>query len=134
MATLEKLPLYHLTPASYYDSQPSDQPYRPAGFASEGFVHCASGASLLLQVANHYFSGLTEALLVLQIEPGRLNVPLKYEPPLAPATAGREAATWDNQILFPHIYGPINRQAIVACFALPRDLAGRWHMPESEVS
>jgi uncharacterized protein (DUF952 family) len=31
--------------------------------------------------------------------------------------------------LFPHIYGPLNRQAIIACFSLQRDEAGRWQMP-----
>lgn len=124
-------PIYHLTPLSYYRCQPAGQPYRPATFEQEGFVHCTGGQKMLLQVANHYFAHLAEPLLALEIDPIRLTAPLKFEPPSPPpgatATAGYHA---QESLLFPHIYGPINQDAIINHLVLRRDAAGRWQFPE----
>ena len=120
-------PIFHLVPADYYHSQPQDQPYRPATFAQEGFVHCTAGADLLVEIANTYFDSLPGQLLVLEIDPQCLTAPLKFEPPIPPpeqASAGPAVST-----LFPHIYGPLNRDAIIKCFALQRNDAGQWQMP-----
>ncbi|HEX9922833.1 MAG TPA: DUF952 domain-containing protein [Anaerolineae bacterium] len=76
------MPVYHLTPASEYHRQPDDAAYQPASLAEEGFIHCTGGAAMLLEVANAFFVGLTEELLVLEIDPSRLVAPLKFEPPI----------------------------------------------------
>lgn len=123
--------IYHLTPASYYRQQPLDQPYQPAAFAEEGFIHCTAGAAKLIEIANLYFAALQDELLALEIDPARLAVPLIFEPPIPPkatrATTPRRQP--DPNTLFPHIYGPLNRPAIVACFPLARDATGQWQMP-----
>ena len=129
----QDLPIYHLTPAGEYHGQPDEAAYQPASFAEEGFVHCTAGATMLLEVANAFFAGLIGELLVLEIDPSRLAAPLKFEPPIPPAGSSdsRETAfNPDPDTLFPHIYGPLNRQAIKRIFALQRDPAGRWRMPE----
>lgn len=122
-----KEPIYHLTPAGYYHRQPADQPYRPAAFAEEGFIHCTAGAPKLIEVANIYFAGLQDELLVLEIDPARLDVPLIFEPPIPPPHA-TTLAPHNPNALFPHIYGPLNRQAIIACFSLERNPTGQWQM------
>ncbi len=125
-------PIFHLTPAAYYQRQPAGQPYHPAAFAQEGFIHCTTGVDRLIQVANYYFADLPDDLLVLEIDPAQLVAPLIFEPPIlaAPEPVGRARAhTADPHTLFPHIYGPLNRQAIRRCFALHRDSGGRWQLP-----
>jgi len=125
--------IYHLVPARIYQAQPVDQPYRPLAFADEGFIHCAAGAEQLVMVANRYFGELAGRLLVLEIELQRLAAPVKFEPPIPPKgslPAGiiRPAANCDS--LFPHIYGPLNREAISNIFALQRNPAGQWQLPD----
>lgn len=125
--------IYHLTPAGYYRSQPEQKPYLAATFAQEGFIHCAGGVDMLVKVANAYFADLAEPLLVLEIDPARLSAPLKFEPPIPPLQATtRPDYGAESDMLFPHIYGPVNRQAIRRCFALQRNAAGRWQFPEKE--
>lgn len=125
-------PIYHLVPASYYRHQPQDQPYQPATLALEGFIHCTVGADILIKIANAFFDTLPGELLVLEIDPVHLTVPLRFEPPILPDHSVSYESTFvpDPDILFPHIYGPLNREAIVACFALRRDETGRWQMPK----
>lgn len=127
------LPIYHLTPASYYHCQPVDRLYEPPMLAEEGFIHCTAGAEKLVEIANTYFADLRDELFALEIDPARLTAPLRFEPPIAPAhTAASPAqqAAVEHDTLFPHIYGPLDRQAIVNCIALRRDPAGLWQMPE----
>jgi uncharacterized protein (DUF952 family) len=52
-------------------------------------------------VIERYFPGDNSNLLVVELNPDALTEELKWEP-----------AT-DSDGLFPHIYGPINRSAIV---------------------
>ncbi len=127
------LAIYHLTPADYYHRQPKNQAYKPESFAQDGFIHCTSGAEMLVEVANAYFVDLPGHLLALEIDPTRLTAPLKFEPPIPPPQpplAGGEILTPDPGVLFPHIYGPLNRQAIIRCLALQRDKAGQWRIPK----
>lgn len=129
----EALPIYHLTPASYYQRQPLDQPYQPPTLAQEGFIHCTAGAKKLVEIANIFFANLQDQLLALEIDPAQLTAPLIFEPPTPPVQTS--TATWpvnqpDLKTLFPHIYGPIDRQAIINCFALQRDERGQWQIQQ----
>ena len=126
--------IYHLVPTSYYQNQPVDAPYCPETYAQDGFIHCTAGQRLLVEIANSYFLGLNEPLLVLVVNPARLTAVLKYEPPIPPA--GDHAHTPDDgamssqDSLFPHIYGPLNRDAIVDSFLLERSPGGLWQLPQ----
>jgi uncharacterized protein (DUF952 family) len=119
-------PIYHLTPAAFYDRQPADRPYLPETFAADGFIHCTAGIPLLLQIANAFFAGLQADLLALEIDPTRLTAPLKFEPPISPAQPAAIDVSPASDTLFPHIYGPLNRDAIVAVTTLTRSVTGRW--------
>lgn len=123
----EMTPIYHLVPAQYYKAQPADQPYRPEPFDQEGFIHCTAGLPLLVKIANMYFVSLPDDLLVLEIDSARLDAPLKFEAPISPSG---EKSTHDPEVLFPHIYGPLNRAAIINIFSLARDETGQWTLPD----
>lgn len=78
----------------------------------EGFIH-ASTAAQVAGVANAYYAD-AEDLLVLVIDPERLTAPLRYDPvPGAPEP-------------FPHIYGPLNVDAVTGTAELRRDAEGRY--------
>jgi uncharacterized protein (DUF952 family) len=103
--------IYHLTTRAGWEAD-ADAPYRAALLATEGFIHC-SNADQVARSANRFFADVPE-LLVLHVDAGRLSGPLRDEPG---GTAGE---------LFPHIYGPINRDAVLRIEPLRRGPDGQW--------
>lgn len=101
--------IYHLVPRSVWEGAP--QPYQADSLATEGFIHC-SNAEQVAHSANRFFADQA-GLLVLQIDPTRLTSPLRDEP----------AGTGE---LFPHVYGPINPDAVLAVRPLARGRDGQW--------
>jgi uncharacterized protein (DUF952 family) len=104
--------IYHLTPADYFNSLPADQLYRPREFDRDGFVHCTKGEERLLLVADTIYRRVPGDFLLLVIDERRVTSPVKYE------NVGG--------ILFPHIYGALNRDAIVRSVALGRRSDGTF--------
>lgn len=84
--------IYHLT---------LDRNLSPESLQTEGFVHCSTREQLLA-TAERYFRGV-EGLRVLLLDPARLQAELRYEPPSGPGSPDE---------LFPHLYGPINPDAV----------------------
>jgi uncharacterized protein (DUF952 family) len=102
--------IYHLVPRGVWE-EASDRPYTADSLAAEGFIHC-SHAGQVAWAANRFYAAADD-LLVLHIDPERLASPVREED----GGAGE---------LFPHIYGPINRDAVVAVEELRRGPDGRW--------
>ena len=102
--------IYHIVCASDWNAN-DPAPYRAASLALEGFIHCSYGHQVA-RVANLYFAGETNPL-VLSIDADRVYEILRDE---------------DNGLgeCFPHIYGPVDRVAIVAVRELHRDAQGQW--------
>ncbi len=99
---------HHLAPASEYRALPVGAAYLPARFDDEGFIHCTFELDVLLTIANQFYRQTPGEFLVLVIDPARLTSDLKYELP-SPAPDGGPLAGR----LFPHIYGPLNAEAVV---------------------
>lgn len=112
--------IYHLTPVAHFRSFAPDQDYIPKPFAKEGFIHCTRGADLLAYVANNTYRGEPGDFVMLVIDVGALRSPLKYE------------ALGGAPVPFPHIYGPLNRDAIVEVVKMPRAADGRFLVPPYE--
>lgn len=102
--------IYHLVPGALWEKAPPG-PYRAASLATEGFIHC-SEASQVAASANRFYAG-EQDLLLLHIDPARLTSPLREEP----AGSGE---------LFPHVYGPLDRAAVVTVQPMQRGPDGRW--------
>lgn len=102
--------IYHLVSYADWEGGPSG-PYRAASLTTEGFIHC-SNREQVADSANKFYANEAE-LFVLAIDPDRLTSEPRDE-------EGRPGE------LFPHIYGPINREAIVEVIALERGPDGRW--------
>jgi len=84
--------------------------YAPPSLQAEGFIHCSTHAQTL-DTANHWFRGQQD-LVLLHIDPRRLAVPLRLEQP-----AGRDDERREER--FPHIYGPLNLDAVVQVVDFP---------------
>ena len=93
--------IYHLAPATRWHDWPRDQPYLPAEYAADGFIHCTAGDALMIVVANRFYRATAGDYVLLVIDPTRLTAPVKWE------RSGDDLAA-----LFPHIYGPIDRAAV----------------------
>ncbi len=107
--------IYHLVPRSEFQAGVKDGLYAPRRFAQDGFVHCAERGSVLA-VAGDYFADLGEPLLLLAIDPARLGARIAYEPP-APIPGGGVAHLGGVE-LFPHVYGPIETDAMTGAAVL----------------
>jgi len=101
--------IYHIVTETDYRSRNDGQQYRPVGFAADGFVHCALEASVIA-VANDYYAGVSDALLLLKIDPARLKSPTRYEAASPEGNAGTSHVATSS--IFPHVYGPIDNAAI----------------------
>jgi uncharacterized protein (DUF952 family) len=73
--------------------------------ADEGFIHASRGDQWQ-GVRDRYYGQVTEPLLLLAIDPDRLSAPVVEESP--PGT----------EETFPHIYGPIDPDAVVQVIPL----------------
>jgi uncharacterized protein (DUF952 family) len=108
--------IYHLLPAAVWQNQAPDQPYRHASLQDEGFIHCTGESSLLVQVANRYFGSEPGEFVILCINEANVQAEVRWEPV--------------GELFFPHIYGPLNLDAIVKAIPFPRTAAGEFILPE----
>jgi uncharacterized protein (DUF952 family) len=91
--------------------------YAPPSLATEKFIH-ASPADQLTRVANKYYRGVRDVHL-LYVDPQRIRVPVRWEP----ATGG----------LYPHIYGPLNLDAIVYLKRIVPSVDGSYTINRSDL-
>ncbi len=88
--------IYHIAVGDEWESQAHLPIYAPNRYEEDGFIHC-SEKHQLEPVASHHFR-CRDDLVLLELMPTRLEPETKYE------QGGKEK--------FPHIYGPINKDAV----------------------
>jgi len=95
--------IYHIAAAADWEQARRDGQYtmstRGLTLAEQGYIH-ASTAEQVAQVANAYYRGVPD-LLLLVIDPERVGPEIRYE-----AVPGQD-------LPYPHIYGPLNADAVV---------------------
>jgi len=98
--------------------------YYADSLSTEGFIHC-SKPSQIVGVANTFYHG-QRGLVLLVIDPLKLEAELKWEPPAEPEpTHAREGE------LFPHIYGPLNLDAVTEVLSFEPDEDGNFTLPDT---
>ena len=122
--------ILHIVPAAYFNAQPPGLPYLPETYAADGFIHCTREPEIMLQIANRFYKDAAGEVLVLVIDAGRVTAPVKWEAPVHPDGTpahpdGTPAGPGETR-LFPHIYGPLNRDAIIGTRAARRDQNGNF--------
>ncbi|SRR6266498_3624193 len=111
--------IYHITQRKDWRTAQATGEYHAESLETEGFIHCSTSTQVL-PVAEKYYKGQPGHLL-LMIDPSLLSSDLKWEPPSGGTLPG--VAEGD---LFPHIYGPINLDAIVKVFDLEANSDGKY--------
>lgn len=98
--------IYHITTAEAWSEAQQTGEYEAASLREEGFIHC-SEASQVEETLQRFFNGKT-GLVKLFIDTDRLSSQYIQE--------------WSGgaQDTFPHIYGPINLDAVIAVEPLVR--------------
>ena len=86
---------------------------KPESLASEGFIHCTAGERNLLEVAEAHYREVPGEWLVLVLDPAKLTAEVRWE-------------VQPNALAYPHIYGPMNLDAVTAVRPFPRDAEGRF--------
>ena len=99
--------LLHLVTAEAWAAAP-DRPYEAPSLAMEGFIHCSPSEEVLLAVANLLYRDEQGELVVVELDEARVGSEVRWEGPAGPAPTGQEHQ------LFPHVYGPIDRAAVLA--------------------
>jgi uncharacterized protein (DUF952 family) len=94
--------------------------YVPPTFADDGFIHCTAGDDLMLQVANRFYAGVAEPMVAWTIDEALVRSDVRWEPPMPENPPNYEGP------LFPHIYGPLNLDAVVGGRRLVRDEEGAF--------
>lgn len=96
--------IYHVLSKADWDEALEQGEYRAASLSTEGFIH-ASKAHQVAGVLERYFQGKSD-LLVLHIDEHKLTSPFTYE--FSPSVNDE----------FPHIFGPMNLDAVLNAEAL----------------
>ncbi len=92
--------------------------YRADSLTGEGFIHCSTIEQVLVP-ANERFQGRDDLLLLL-IDPTRLVAALVYED------------CYETGQAFPHVYGPLNLDAVQRVIPFPCGPDGRFALPPLE--
>ncbi len=102
--------ILHIAKRAEWDEAQRRNEYAPPSLSAEGFIHCSTAAQIL-DTANRFFHGQSD-LVVLCIDPHRLAAPLRYEAPAMAHDEGRAGR-------FPHLYGPLNLEAVTQVLDFP---------------
>ena len=116
--------IYHITSRTAWNTARQRGNYRADSLETEGFIHCSTDKQVV-PVAEKYYQG-QDSLILLVIEPERLTSDLKWEPP----AEGTPPPGVPEGSLFPHIYGPINLEAVVRVFDLQSHPDGKYSFPQ----
>ncbi len=109
--------VYHLVPREDFEAQDPAEEYVPPQFAHDGFIHLTDGADELAAVGNRYYRADPRPYLALLVDLARVRAPVRYE---------------DPRRVYPHIHGPLNRDAILAVLDVARLPDGTFLAPRHE--
>lgn len=96
--------ILHLTTRTAWEQAIKVGEYRGDTLATEGFIH-SSTAKQITRTANKFYAGKSD-LVVLLIDEDRVKPEVRYED----LNAGD---------MFPHIYGPLNVDAVIGVVNVP---------------
>ena len=106
--------IYHLTTNDAWSAAQASSEYEAPSLAEEGFIHCSADEAQTLRVAERLYAG-RDGMIVLDVDTDRLVAEVKREP----SRSGE---------IYPHIYGRINRDAVVRVRDLSLDADGRHRL------
>jgi uncharacterized protein (DUF952 family) len=139
--------IYHITTRDAALLARQTGEYRTESLTKDGFIHL-SQLHQVLGVANAFYVDQKD-LVILVVDTSRLKAELKYEAPAHPVASGSvesaknegfshgkslsnsglSGADLSADQLFPHLYGPLNFDAVVSVVNFPVLADGKFEMP-----
>jgi uncharacterized protein (DUF952 family) len=113
----------HITTRKDWENALSAGEYTALSLQNEGFIHCST-LKQTIDTANVFFKG-QKGLALLCVDETKLNRQLKYEDP----TGGGQHDPSVGK-LFPHVYGPINLDAVIKVVDFPSNEDGSFSLPD----
>ncbi len=117
--------ILHITSRKEWIAATRAGAYSAPSLATDGFIH-GSTVKQVVPVAEKYYKGQT-GLVLLEIDPKRLTSELKWEPP----SGGGPPPGVPEGDAVPHIYGPINLDAVVQVLEFEPGRNGEFSLPTS---
>jgi uncharacterized protein (DUF952 family) len=105
--------IFHITSRAQWEAAQARGAYRGDTLDAEGFIH-SSTREQVLRVADARFRG-RRGLVLLCIDPALVRAEIRYEP------SGGER--------FPHLYGPLNLEAVVRVVPFEPQADGTFRLP-----
>lgn len=106
--------IYHITRQDAWEQAQAAGSYSADTLESEGFMHCSTRDQVAASANNHFRA--RHGLVLLTIDPSRVRSEVRYEPA-------------SNGQLYPHIYGPLNADAVTAVTSFEPGPDGRFTLP-----
>ena len=112
--------ILHIVNIQDWESNIKDGYYYPSSLRSVGFIHCST-ITQTADTANQFFNG-KKGLVLLCIDKSQLEPEVRYENP---------AGEGDQRIdlLFPHVYGPLNISSVIKIIDFVPDENGKFELP-----
>ena len=111
--------ILHITTRAAWEDAQAARVYRAPSLETEGFIHFSTAAQVT-RVADAFYRGEPD-LVLLVVDPKRVQSPVRYEPPAEDATSGER---------FPHLYGTLNLDAVTDVVPFPPNADGSFSLPE----
>jgi len=108
--------ILHITRKQDWDAAQAAGEYTAPSLATEGFIHC-SMPEQVVAVAERFYAD-QRGLVLLVLDSKRIRSEVRFEP----------GADKPDE-LFPHIYGPINLDAVTRVADFAPDPSGKWILP-----
>jgi len=96
---------YHLVPATVWAERKDAAEYVPEAYDQDGFIHCTNGLDELVKVANMFYTSDPRPFQALVLDTATIASEVRYDDP--------------NET-YPHIYGPLNTDAVIGELAVTR--------------
>lgn len=118
--------IYHITTRAAWQAAETLGAYHAHADERAGFIHAAT-AQQIVTVANTFYKDQTDLVLVC-IDESQLEAEVRWEAPMHPTADGPPEVDEDER--FPHIYGPVNLDAVVRVVDLPIGPNGNHRLPQ----
>ncbi|MFF7300959.1 DUF952 domain-containing protein [Streptomyces sp. NPDC008265] len=97
--------IFHIVPLADWAAQPG-LPYAPSSLRSEGFVHCSADRATALEIVDSHYRAVRGTLLAVGLDEDALTAEIRRD--------------GDSGGRYPHVHGPLNRDAVVRVWEVVR--------------
>lgn len=101
----------HLVPTETWERQKSGPTYVPEAYENDGFIHLTIGETNLMEVANLFYKQDAREYSILELDKDRITARVQFD---------------DDSGRYPHVYGPLNVDAVIAIHPARRGVDGTF--------